>query len=61
MKSEDFKNWRKEMGFNQEQAANALDKSRRQIIKYENGDVEISRETALACAAIKAGLKPYGD
>lgn len=66
MTPDDFKTWRKSMGFTQAQAAEALDMSRENIINYEAGQrrdnskpVVIPRTVALACAALSAGLGPW--
>jgi len=68
MTKEQFKTWRKKMGFTQKQAAEALGLFRNTIINYERGTrpendlpVKIPRSIALACAAIEAGLKPVGE
>jgi len=64
MKPEQFKMWRKKMGFTQQQAADALGLNNRSVINYERGSryedgraVIIPRTVALACLAIEAGLK----
>ncbi|KAA6205649.1 MAG: XRE family transcriptional regulator [Candidatus Tokpelaia sp.] len=68
MDKEKFKLWRKKMGFSQIEAAKALGISRLSVQNYERGmrledgrPVRIPHPVALACAAIAAGLKPYGD
>jgi len=68
MTKEQFKAWRKKMGFTQQQAADALGLYRLTIINYERGtrpennlEVKIPRSIALACAAVQAGLKPVGE
>ncbi|HJU20759.1 MAG TPA: helix-turn-helix transcriptional regulator [Stellaceae bacterium] len=48
----DFRAWRERMGWTQEQAAAALDLSRRSIIGYEQGSQPIPRTVALACWAL---------
>ncbi|HJU17947.1 MAG TPA: helix-turn-helix transcriptional regulator [Stellaceae bacterium] len=48
----DFRAWRERMGWTQEQAAAALDLSRRSIIGYEQGTQPIPRTVALACWAL---------
>jgi len=67
MDKEKFKSWRKEMGFSQAKAAEALRLTTITVENYErsrtgNGKpAPISYAIALACAAIAAGLKPYGQ
>lgn len=68
MDNEAFKAWRAAMGFTQQQAADALGLSKPGLINYEHGKrrdggkpVEIPRHIALACAAIAAGLEPWGE
>jgi len=68
MNKENFKTWRKKMGFTQQQAADALGLFRNTITNYERGAraedgraVIIPRTVALACAAVEAGLKPVGE
>jgi DNA-binding XRE family transcriptional regulator len=48
----DFRAWRERMGWNQCEAATALDLSRRSIIGYEAGQQPIPRVVALACWAL---------
>lgn len=68
MKSEDFKDWRKQMGFNQTEAAKSLGLSRSAIEQYETGIRKADGKPAiipfhigLACAAIATNLKPWGE
>ncbi len=74
MSPADFRAWRAALGLTQAQAAAALGVSVSMVKNYESGflrrrdahtgeliEVEIPRAIALACAAIKAGLKPIGD
>jgi len=68
MDNEQFKAWRKKMGYTQQQAADALGLYRLTIINYERGtrpennlEVKIPRSIDLACAAIAAGLKPLSE
>jgi len=68
MKPEQFKKWRKKMGFTQQQAANALGIYRLTAVNYEHGqrsgvgsEVKIPRSIALACSALHAGLEPWGE
>ncbi len=68
MTSDDFKIWRSTMGWTQKQAADALGISESSVLNYEAGQrredrrqVIIPKRVALACAALLAGLKPYGE
>lgn len=63
MTPEGFKAWRERMGWSQQQASDQLGKQVLQIKRYERpappgGDAPhpIPRSTALACAALEAGL-----
>ncbi len=67
MTSDDFKAWRKEMGFTQPQAAEALGISRQSVENYERGSrrederpVVIPKSIALACTAILHKMNPWG-
>lgn len=68
MNADDFKAWRKEMELSQSAAAKELGLSVDTLTNYEAGvrrdtgkPVLIPRYIALACAALKAGLKPLGQ
>lgn len=68
MTPDDFKSWRKSLRWTQTEAANALGLSRGSVELYERGSrrdngqpVEIPKTVALACAAVSAGLKPWGQ
>ena len=41
--------------------AKRLGVDRKTIQRYEDGETKIARQTALACAAIQAGLNPIGS
>ena len=66
MKSSDIKAWRESMQYSQRQAAAALGV---QLVSYQRMErgadfatgkpVAIDLRTALACAALSAGLKPW--
>lgn len=66
MTPQQFRAWRIRMGFSQAQAAEALGKKVLQVKRYEKPPAQIGagapypvpRDTALACAALEAGLKP---
>jgi transcriptional regulator with XRE-family HTH domain len=65
---EALKAWRKSLGFPQRAAAEALGMSLANYQQLERGvswttgkPVTIDKRTALACAAIRAGLAPEGD
>lgn len=66
MTPQEFKNWRKEMGFSQTQAAEKLGLSKATIENYDKGtrredgrEVVIPQTVALACSALYKGLKPW--
>lgn len=68
MTPDDFKAWRKAMGFTQTEAADALGISRGSVELYELGkrrddgrQVSIPKTVALACSAVTGGLKPWGS
>ena len=66
MTNEDFKTWRKSMNLTQAEAGIELGMSRRAVQLIESGDygkhhTEILRHIALACSALSAGLKPFGE
>lgn len=71
MSPDDFKAWRKHMKLTQRAAAEALGVSLPTLQAWERGaafatgkPVEIGRRTALACAALAAGLaewRPYNN
>ena len=56
-----FRAWRKRLGLNRGQAAEALGCSRNTIPRWESGETEIPLYIALACAAIAHGLPPIPD
>ena len=49
MKSDELKQWRKRMGFTQEQAGIELGITRHQIGRLEKGETQISKAIELAC------------
>ena len=53
--------WQAHMGYTYEAAAQALGISRSGFAKLLAGDHPIDKRTALACAAIAAGIKEWGD
>jgi transcriptional regulator with XRE-family HTH domain len=64
----EIKTWRQEMNFSQRAAAAALGISLRSYQALERGrgwesgaPVKIDDRTALACAAIRAGIPPEGE
>lgn len=66
MTSEDFKAWRKSLGFSQTEAGEAIGVSRGSVELYELGHrrddgraVVIPKTVALACAAVAAGLEEW--
>lgn len=60
MTPEQFKHWRKVMGFSQADAAKALDVSLDTIKSYESGRLPIRRVVALSYAALYHRLEPWG-
>jgi transcriptional regulator with XRE-family HTH domain len=60
MTPEALRTWQAKMGYTYETAAEALGMSRSGYAKMVLGQAAIDRRTALACAAILAGLEPYG-
>ncbi|NYT25411.1 helix-turn-helix transcriptional regulator [Alcaligenaceae bacterium] len=68
MTPEDFKAWRKHMSLSQRAAAEALGVALPTLQAWERGaafatgkPVEIDRRTALACAALAAGLGEWAN
>ncbi|SFU23291.1 helix-turn-helix transcriptional regulator [Mesorhizobium sp. YR577] len=66
MTADDFKEWRRAMGFSREEAAYALGLSKPTIENYESGrrrgsnrPVVIPKPVALACAAIYHCVEPW--
>lgn len=66
MTPDHFKAWRRTMGFNQQEAADALGISKSSAINYESGKrredgrpVVIPKIVALACSAVAHNLGPW--
>ena len=59
MTPEELRTWQAQMGYTYETAAEALGMSRSGFAKLLAGDHAIDRRTALACAALAAGLAPW--
>lgn len=59
MTTEDLRAWQQAMGYTYEAAAEALGISRSGFQKLLSGANPIDKRTALACAAIAAGIDPY--
>ena len=59
MTCDNLRAWQAAMGFTYESAAEALGMSRSGYAKLVGGAVRIDRRTALACAAIAAGLTEW--
>ena len=55
----DLRAWRTHMGLSQTQAADKLGVTQQVYSRHELGQVKIDRRTALACAALAAGLVPW--
>lgn len=51
--------WRTHMGWSQAQAAEKMEITQQVYSRHERGEVKIDRRTALACAALAAGLGPW--
>jgi DNA-binding transcriptional regulator YiaG len=60
MTADDMKAWRQTMGLSQRAAAAVLGVSSGAVEHWERGLYRIDRRTALACAALHAGLTPWG-
>lgn len=52
----ELRDWQKQMGLTTYTAADALGVCRRTYSRWVTGEAPISRITALACAALKAGI-----
>lgn len=61
MTAADLRAWQARMGYTYDSAARALGMSRSGYAKLVLGQSRIDRRTALACAAIAAGLHPWDD
>lgn len=59
MDAKQLKSFRKMMGYSQDELATMLGFSRRSVQLMENGENEIRKATALACAAIALGVHEY--
>ncbi len=57
MTPDQLRAWQAQMGYTYETAAEALGMSRSGYAKMVLGQASIDRRTALACAAIAAGIK----
>lgn len=54
MTAVELRDLRKQLGWTQERLAQELGLSRDRIVKFENGQVAIRRQVALACEALLA-------
>lgn len=59
MTPSDLRTWRSSMGMSQAVAAMALGMTQQNYAKMELGTAGINQRTALACAALAAGLVPW--
>lgn len=55
----DLRAWRTHMALSQTTAAYKLGITQQVYSRHERGEVKIDRRTALACAALAAGLVPW--
>lgn len=55
----DLTAWRKRLGLNKVQAAEAIGCHRNAIADWEAGRQPIPKYIALACAAVEAGITPH--
>ena len=53
-----FLTWRQQLGLNKAQAAKALGIARTTLDDYESGRYPVPPVVALACAALRMGIKP---
>lgn len=61
MTPDQLRSWQAHMGYTYETAAEALGMSRSGYAKMVLGQAAIDLRTALACAAIAAGVQPWGS
>lgn len=59
MTAADLRTWQASMGLTYDTAAEALGMSRRGYANLVLGETSIDRRTALACAALSAGLSEW--
>jgi len=59
MTPDDLRAWQAHMGYNYAQACEALGVSSSTYANMLGGKAKLDLRTALACAAIAAGLKPW--
>lgn len=60
MTADDLRAWQAHMGLSQRAAADALGVTHAAYSAWVLGKTPIDLRTALACAALAAGLKPWG-
>lgn len=60
MKADDLRAWQKAHGYTYDTAAEALGIGRRTYADYLKRDGDLPLWLALACAALAAGIKPWG-
>lgn len=58
---DDVRAWRDRLGLTQQQAAVRIGSSRDRVMKFETEGAPVPLTTALAMAAVEAGLKPLGN
>ena len=59
MTADEFTAWRKHLGLNGREAADALGVSKNTITAYERGKWDIPKAVALACSAVANQLRPW--
>ncbi len=60
-KETQFKRWRREMGFTQEQAAEVLGLSRSMIVNFDAGEVRGTGEPAVPTLAVRCLMRAIAD
>lgn len=61
MTTNDLRAWQARMGYTYDSAAKALGVSRATYARFVAGPGDVSRTVALACAALAAGMEPFGQ
>ena len=61
MKHQEFNDWLHHMNLSERRAAEVLGCAPATVGNLRRGHSPIDRRTALACAALAAGIEPWGD